>query len=503
MKNQWLKLVSLLIGIIIFDFLFYNQSPGLNTLLFVPILGILMYMSRKPTTSSPQLKISLLGWGMAGLGVFLYETPVALLAYMGSFLAFLGFSFKPELKSLLSAVMQSGLNFFAAPFAMLSELSDTMQIRSRLPWLWKAIKLLVIPILLLILFTTIFRFANLRFNEYFLQLDEYFRQFITWLEQYLTFEHVFFIVFTTLLMTGALYQSKWVDRTNKENLKNDNLIRTRQKSRYSLPFSQRNMALKDEYRIGIILLLMLNLLLLVVNITEVMEMGHNYHMNSAARMSGNVHDGTFLLIFSIVLSIIVMLVLFRRNLNFYSRNQWLIRGAIAWIIQNLLLGINVAWKNWYYISEYGLTYKRIGIIFFLLLVMTGLILLMTKIRRKKSGWYLVKANAWSFYALFLVLCVIDWETAIIKYNLRPTAPRVDGWYLLQLPENNLKQLILYKDRIQQADPDVAGKIDEELMRISEGYQKTLVLKEWQSYSLKDWQAKRFLEKQDLLKEKSN
>lgn len=172
MKNQWLKLVSLLIGIIIFDFLFYNQSPGLNTLLFVPILGILMYMSRKPTTSSPQLKISLLGWGMAGLGVFLYETPVALLAYMGSFLAFLGFSFKPELKSLLSAVMQSGLNFFAAPFAMLSELSDTLQIRSRLPWLWKAIKLLVIPILLLILFTTIFRFANLRFNEYFLQLDE-------------------------------------------------------------------------------------------------------------------------------------------------------------------------------------------------------------------------------------------------------------------------------------------------------------------------------------------
>jgi hypothetical protein len=496
MKTQWLKLLSLLAGIIIFDFLFYNQSPGLNTLLFVPVLSILIFLSRMPEIKSTQLIISLLGWGMAGTGVALYASPISVLAYMGSFLAFLGFSFKPELKSLLSAVMQSGLNFFSAPFAMLSELSDTLQIRNRLPWLWKATKLLVIPILLLILFTTIFRFANLRFNEYFLQLDEYFRQFLTWLEQYLTLEHVFFIVFTTLLLIGGLYQSKWVDRTKRENLKNDNLVRRRQKSIYTLPFSQRNMALKDEYRIGMILLLMLNLLLLVVNITEVMEMGQSYHTNSAARMSGNLHDGTFLLIFSIILSIIVMLVLFRRNLNFYSRNQWLIRGAIAWIVQNLVLGLNVAWKNWYYISEYGLTYKRIGIIFFLLLVMTGLVLLMIKIRKRKSGWFLVKANAWSFYALFLVLSVIDWDSLIIHYNLRPSAPRLDGWFLLHMPEDNLKQLTLNKEKIQKADPAVAGYIDEELRRMSESYQKTLASKEWQSCSLKDWQAKRFLENRE-------
>ncbi|MBK7174045.1 MAG: hypothetical protein IPH84_12605 [Bacteroidales bacterium] len=112
MKTQWLRLLSLLAGIIIFDFLFYNQSPGLNTLLFVPILIILIYVSRKPEIKSAQLIISLLGWGIAGIGVALYTSPISVLAYMGSFLAFLGFSFKPELKSLLSAVMQSGLNFF-------------------------------------------------------------------------------------------------------------------------------------------------------------------------------------------------------------------------------------------------------------------------------------------------------------------------------------------------------------------------------------------------------
>ncbi|MBK7174044.1 MAG: DUF4173 domain-containing protein [Bacteroidales bacterium] len=379
---------------------------------------------------------------------------------------------------------------------MLSEVSDILRIRNRLPWLLKAVKLFVIPILLLILFTTIFRFANLRFNEYFLQLDEYFRQFLAWLEQYLTLEHVFFIIFTSLLIIGGLYQSKWVDWSKREIHKNDHLIRTRQKSRYTLPFSQRNMALKDEYRVGIILLVMLNLLLLVVNVTEVLEMGKDYHTISAARMSGNLHDGTFLLIFSIILSIIVMMVLFRRNLNFYSRNQWLVKGAIVWIFQNLVLGLNVAWKNWFYISQYGLTYKRIGIIFFLLLIMTGLVLLMTKIRKRKSGWYLVKANAWSFYALFLILSVIDWDTLIIHYNLRPTAPKVDGWYLLQMPQDNIKLLNLNKERIRQADPNVASYIDEELRKMSESYQKTLASKEWQSYSLRDWQAKRFLENRE-------
>ncbi|MBK7028371.1 MAG: DUF4173 domain-containing protein [Bacteroidales bacterium] len=496
MKTQWFRLLSLITGIIIFDFLFYNQSPGLNTLLFVPILSILIYISRKPAISSTRLLISLLGWGVAGFSVAYHSSPVSVLAFMGSFLVFVGFSFIPELKSLLSTVMQSGLNFFTAPFSMLSETLDVLRIRNRLPWFWKSIKLLVIPVLLLIIFTTIFRFANLRFNEYFLKLDEYFRLFLNWIEQFLTLEHIFFLGFTTVLIIGVLYKSKSVDWSKREIHKTDELIRNRRKSKYELPLSQRNMALKDEYRVGIILLVMLNLLLMVVNITEVLEMGKDYRTISAARMSGNLHDGTFLLIFSIILSIIVMMVLFRRNLNFYSHNQWLVRGAVAWIIQNLVLGLNVAWKNWFYISQYGLTYKRIGIIFFLLLVMTGLVLLMTKIRKRKSTWYLVKSNAWSFYVLFLILGLIDWDTFIIKYNLRPSAPRVDGWFLLQMPENNVKQLILNKERIQQADPNIASYIDEKLRNMSASYQETLASEEWQSYSLRDWQAKRFLENRE-------
>lgn len=56
MKTQLFRLVSLITGIFLFDFLFYNQEPGINALLFVLIiLGLLKISGRDLNSTKRQL----------------------------------------------------------------------------------------------------------------------------------------------------------------------------------------------------------------------------------------------------------------------------------------------------------------------------------------------------------------------------------------------------------------------------------------------------------------
>ena len=101
-----------------------------------------------------------------------------------------------------------------------------------------------------------------------------------------------------------------------------------------------------------------------------------------------VHEGTWLLVFSVFLSAAIALFFFKGNLNYFSKNKWLKRLTIVWIAQNLVMVISVMLRNYWYITYFGLAYKRIAVLFFLLLTMIGLITIIIKILNKKSSYYL-------------------------------------------------------------------------------------------------------------------
>ena len=262
---------------------------------------------------------------------------------------------------------------------MASEGSEMLRLNRHIPWLWRTLKLLLLPIVLLIIFTTIFRYANPLFNQMFHSLDILIGNFLDWFAQYLAIGHLIFLLFTGALFTGIVYTGRHLTGLKIEKDRQDNLTRIRLKRKISSLFPFKSASLKDEYRTGILVFSMLNLLLLIVNTTEVFWLNGAYRETSAAGMSHHLHEGTDLLILSILLSMAIMLFLFRKNLNFYPKNNWLVIGALACIIQNGALGVNVALRNWYYISQYGLTYKRIGVFFFLLIVFIGLVFLWMKI----------------------------------------------------------------------------------------------------------------------------
>ncbi|HAN76958.1 MAG TPA: hypothetical protein DCQ31_03870, partial [Bacteroidales bacterium] len=105
----------------------------------------------------------------------------------------------------------------------------------------------------------------------------------------------------------------------------------------------------------------------------------------------------------------------------------------AWIFQNAILVISVGLRNFHYITAYGLAYKRVGLIAFLLAVLIGLFTIWFKIRNKKTGFYLINANAWSVYAILIMLSLFNWDVTIAKYNLSGKVQQpVDLGFLLEM-----------------------------------------------------------------------
>lgn len=492
MKTQLLHLLALITGIVIFDFLYYQQSPGINMLLFSFLVILLVRLSGREIFSSNRSGIAAAGMLVAGLSGALYGSFLSFAAFFGAFLVFLGFSFEPALKSLLTASFHTGLNYIMAPFSLISEASGLFRLNKYMPGLLKFFKLLILPLVVLAVFITLFRFANPLFNRYFHELDSLLDHFLVWLKQYFVISHLLFLAVAGFVITGIVYRSERVARILPEKDKSDTLLRARKQRISHFLKPDRIIALKDEYRMGVILFWMLNVLLFIMNITELVWLNGEYRNLTAADMATNLHEGTNLLILSIILSIVVILIFFRRNLNFYPRSR-LVGLASAWILQNMVLGISVILLNWFYISQYGLTYRRIGVYFFLVLVMAGLVFIRIKVRKKKTNWYLIKMNAWVFYFAFLVLSLVNWDYLIIRYNLRPSAPSVDYALILDLPERNIGYLLEYKEPLIKAVPDKSD-FDSGMNERIKTFLNSQQEKDWQSMNVVSYKAQQYLRK---------
>jgi uncharacterized membrane-anchored protein YitT (DUF2179 family) len=129
-----------------------------------------------------------------------------------------------------------------------------------------------------------------------------------------------------------------------------------------------------------------------------------------------VHEGTWLLVLSILLGAGIVLWYFRANQNFHSGNRALKVLAYLWLAQNAVLTISVAIRNYWYIHHYALAYKRIGVVFFLLACFVGLAIVMLKVRDRRSSHFLFRWNAFSIYAILLGMACVDWDVVIAQYN---------------------------------------------------------------------------------------
>lgn len=418
MKSK-IKFVLLIIGTVLFNFLFWKEAVGLNALLFTLfIIGSLIYAFPESLKSRNAL-IVLFGTLTTASTIVYHASELAVFVWIFSVVLLQPFVHYSYLKSIIYSSL-SAITSFVTSFQLLGDYIKLERKSSiRLKSVLRFLKLTLLPILAVYIFYWIFKFANPVFDElsdeFFIAVGDWFRMIF----KDISFAEVMFTLWGFVLVAWFIYKMKNDYVIHEERNHKENILRVRKKRSINKFMGSKGlkMLLKNEFRIGMIMIIMLNVLLLIVNIIDISTIWLNFNYTPDVDLRQFVYEGTYLLILSIILSIGIMIFFFRKNLNFYPHSKQLKIVSYVWIVQNVILLVSVIIRNSYYIEYFGLAYKRIGVFFFLALVVVGLITLYYKINHKKTTFWLIKLNSWAVYIGFVLFAVPDWDMIIARHNL--------------------------------------------------------------------------------------
>lgn len=450
---HWIRaraaLIITLLAAFIFDRLFYRMGLGLNLALFCALIGALVVHRVGWSGLSDAARLALAGALLAASMVVVHGSIMAPIMAILALLWFTALAHEPALRSLPFAMLQVLGNYIALPMAALDGAGHLVpqQGAARRGWRWARIA--VVPVLVLALFFQLYRVGNPKFEHLTAGfLDGLWDVLARFFEVVFTAHSLFFLL-GAFVCAGLLFRfaPELVERW--EQGLSDAMRRVRERRPHWLSPLPMN-TLERERRRGILLLVLVNALLLVVNLIDISWVWFGFTVPEDFSLKQFVHEGTWVLIISILLSMAVVLWFFRGNQNFYWRNAWLRRLALLWVAQNAILSISVFLRNWHYISFHGLAYRRIGVIVFLALVVVGLVTLFIKVKERRSIYYLVRVNTWAAFAVLIGLNTVDWDSFIVRVNLRHDNPgEIDIDNYLAMSDKVLPLLYANLDLVQQ------------------------------------------------------
>lgn len=451
--TAWIRqravLIIALLTAIIFDRLFYQMSIGANLSLFaVLIVGTVTHRIGWKALAMPA-RWAMGGTLVAAAMVVVHGSIIAPIIAMLGLLWFTALAHESGLRSLPFAMGQVLSNYVTLPMAALDGVGELVPQRSAARSGWRWMRLSALPLLALIVFFQLYRVGNPKFDHLTAGFLESLSEALSTILELVFTAHALFFLFALFVCGGLLkrFAPKFV--VEWEQSCSDAMRRVRMKRPHWLAPLPMN-ALDRERRRGVLLLILVNALLLVVNIIDIDWVWFGFEVPEGFSLKQFVHEGTWALIFSILLSIVVVVWLFRGNQNFNPRGRWLKRLALLWVAQNAVLGISVFLRNWHYISFHGLAYKRIGVIVFLALVVVGLITLFLKVRDRRSLYYLLRVNAWASFAMLVGLTTVDWDSFIVRANLtHPNPGEIDIDNYLAMSDKVLPLLYANLDLVEK------------------------------------------------------
>lgn len=413
MLKSLFPFILLLCFTILFNVLFWGEKVALNLVLFGLLSGAAVLWMQKGSIKRPNVQVTAAGTLLAGLFVLLHASDIARTAFMLSFVTFLGFAYSPQLRSVPIAFIGGFSNFFTGWHGFATSL-DRISLRhpGKKLRLARYLAIAIVPMILLLLFAGLFAGANPRFEQLFQVITV---DFVGWVLDFFADVpplRILFFGFGFFMCVGILFQFRFRLLESLETEARDRLVRRRKKRHF--PF--RMNALRQEYKVALLTVVSINILALVNNIIDIDWIWINFQPEPGFNLTQFVHEGTYLLIASILLSMGVMFYFFRGNLNFLHRNRTLRIASYIWIIQNFIMVVSVFLRNYHYISEWGLAYKRIGVFFFLALTTFGLFTLFLKIQQRKTLYHVIRVNAWATYGVMLLLALVNWDAVITTYN---------------------------------------------------------------------------------------
>lgn len=453
MNKDLSKILLVTAGAVLFNLVFWNEKLAINTVLFDAFLLSALFFLYPQARQHATVNWLLLGHVVCLGMVVVHNTELSKIAFVITGLLLAGFAeYAHRSVWFAGGSMLMNVIMVAASFVEPIRFKRGPAIKSRT--VSRVIRFAVFPIILLIVFFCIYLYANNVFSDIAglvgAQLELFFGHFF----DFFSWERSLFLLLGLLITGSILLKSKLDYFSVREARLQDGLQRLRitlhkRRERVFFQFVEMIMgrmangmlALKNENTTGIISLLLLNVLLLVVNVIDLNFLWMHFQYQEGEPVYKMVHEGTELLIVSIVLAMAILLFFFKGNLNFYKRNKWLKYGAYAWIIQNAMLVSSVFLRDYYYILKHGLAYKRIGVLFFLLMVLVGLATVFLKIWNRKTNYFLFRVNAWAGVVVLVLATTIHWDEFIAGYNLkRKNTVDLDVSFLLSLSDKALPLL---------------------------------------------------------------
>ncbi len=496
MNARSIGLSASLLMALVFQWFFWAEKPGLNLLLFSSlVLGLLLYLHPESHRNS-RVWVTVVGTLFTGVMVIWHNSGTAKVIHVGATLLAAGYIQRPQLRSAAYAMGQTIGGYVNLLHTWYLSVQEISQGRA---WLRQGLgyaKLVVIPLVAVIIFAMLLGAANPKLAEMGSNAVGWLG---TWLENWswgrLGYYGLGLGLVSALLLPRAM--GAWVGR---EKDLQDQLRRVRKSHKKSFPLT----GLRREFRTGVLLLIMVNLLLLANNLVDFNWIWWDFQPEAGFDLTQFVHEGTYYLIISILLAMGIMLYFFRGNLNYFRNNRLLRTLAYVWISQNAFLTLSVALRNYHYIAESGLAYKRIGVFFFLSLVLFGLFSLLMKIRDRMSIYYLMRVNGWAVYAAALALCVVNWDVQITRYNLAhaektDSISSLDREFLLEMTAAALPELLSHQEVFSQTqDPRTASYYQQWLHRDLTRFEEHQANYSWLSWNASDARVKRFLEENPQL-----
>jgi len=183
------------------------------------------------------------------------------------------------------------------------------------------------------------------------------------------------------------------------------------------------------------LFIILNILIAFVNTTDLVFLWGGAVLPKGITFAEMIHQGVGTVIVAIIFTIITILAGFGADRLFDPQSRKSVLLAYAWIGQTLIMVLSTAYRNLIYVMDYDLTQKRLGIWLYLLLAAVGLIATVILLKKKKTIWYLIRANATISLAILVATTPFHWDRIIMDYDMYHAENNItvpDYYYLLSL-----------------------------------------------------------------------
>ncbi|CAN5476887.1 hypothetical protein BH10BAC1_BH10BAC1_14070 [soil metagenome] len=442
-KNDW----AIIISVLVYGTLFYDQTAGINFLLFnIMLVGLLLNRRMDLIKSKVWLSVAV-GAIASSFFIFMYGSALAIWANLFSLFILSALSINPNtsfLTSIFLTICSVGSSCVFMFIDWVKRKSKQVAGVYQRPFYVKLF-LFTIPFLIAILFFFFYQTSNPLFYDFTKNINL----------DFISIGWIFFTLAGLLLLYGFFYNNimpSFYEMDSKVTLNLTAEIASRKNFFNSL------MRIDNENLSGIILFVMLNSLLLILNMLDANYFLFNGKLPEGVNHKGFVHDGIGTLIMSIIVAIVIILFYFRGNLNFYKQSKWLKIMALLWIAQNAFMIFSTAYRNNLYIEESGISYKKIGVYVYLILALIGLATTFIKVVKLKTNWYLFRTNASMYYYFIVFACFFNWDVIITNFNIKKYTDehkKLEKYLLIDLSYKNLPQLLSLPDSAANSDDSEA------------------------------------------------